>query len=132
DTPKIIDKTLADILARQHGDGGFGMWSDSTDSSPWMSAYALWALRQAQTRGAGIPPKVIEHGRDYLRRYLESELSDPLYWPTAAFFVDVLAELGAADARDRSRLYRERQKLPLFARALLLHALSISKQKRDL
>jgi uncharacterized protein YfaS (alpha-2-macroglobulin family) len=130
-TPGLIDKTVGDLIARQRGDGGFGMWPDSPESSPWASGYALWTLDQARRRGSAVSAPVITRGRDYLRRYLASANRDLIGLSTAAFFVDVLAELGAPDAGYMNQLYQARKQLPVFARALLLHAFAISKQKGE-
>jgi len=131
-TNAIVDKTVADILSRQRGDGGFGMWPDSPESSPWVSAYALWVLDIAKKNGAGVPTRSIEQGRAFVRRYLAALREDDLYLATAAFVVDVLAEVGTPDTGYMSRLYESRKKLPLFARAFLLHALVVSKQKQEM
>lgn len=128
----VVDKTLADILSRQRPDGGFGMWPDSPESSPWVSTYALWVLHQAKARGAAVPSRAIEQGRGYVRRYLEQAREDELWLASAAFVVDVLAEVGAPDTGYMSRLYESRKKMPLFAQAFLLHALAVSKQKREM
>ncbi|HMJ16320.1 MAG TPA: MG2 domain-containing protein, partial [Polyangiaceae bacterium] len=125
--PATIEQSLADLTARQQGDGGFGMWPDSTESSPWVSAYVVWTLNEAKRRGAVLPSKTISRGRDYLRRVLESGEHDALYWPTAAFIVHVLADLGAPDPGYMARLVDVRAKLPVFGRALLVQALAQSK-----
>ncbi len=132
DVPAVIDKTVAEVLKRQRGDGGFGLWPDSQESFPWVSAYALWTLDQAQKRGEHVPSSAIERGTAYLRRYLAAWRPDKLYAPTAAFMLDVLAEMGGPDAGYMSKLYDRRDKLPLFARALLLHAMAISKQQHKM
>jgi uncharacterized protein YfaS (alpha-2-macroglobulin family) len=108
------------------------MWPDSPESSPWVSAYTLWALHHAKIRGAKVPAATIDRAKAYVRRYLEQRSGDPLFRATAAFMVDVLAEVGAPDTGYMSRLYAERRELPLFAKALLLHAMAISRQKREL
>jgi uncharacterized protein YfaS (alpha-2-macroglobulin family) len=131
-TNAFVDKTIADILSRQRSDGGFGMWPDSPESSPWVSTYALWVLQLAKAKGAAIPVRVLESARAYVRRYLETVREDELYLATSAFIVDVLAEGGSPDTGYMSRLYQKRGQLPLFAKAFLLHAMAISKQKRDL
>lgn len=128
DLPAVIGKTVADVLARQRGDGGFGLWPDSVTSFPWVSAYALWTLGQARRRGEHVPAAALQRGTAYLRRYLARSHGDKMFAPTAAFMVDVLAETGKPDPGYMTRLYEERERLPLFARALLLHALAISKQ----
>ncbi len=129
---QVIDKTIADIIGRQRSDGGFGMWPDSPESAPWVSAYALWVLQLAKGRGVTVPARVIESARAYVRRYLEQVREDELYLATAAFVVDVLAETGSADTGYMSRLYQKRSRLPVFAKGFLLHAMAISKQKREL
>ncbi|MBI3203583.1 MAG: Ig-like domain-containing protein [Myxococcales bacterium] len=131
-TNAVIDKTVADILGRQRGDGGFGMWPDSPESSPWVSTYALWVLHQAKTRGAAVPSRAIDQAKTYVRRYLEQAREDELWLASAAFVVDVLAEVGSPDTGYMSRLYESRKKMPLFGQALLLHALAVSKQKREM
>lgn len=128
DLPAVIGKTVAAVLARQHGDGGFGLWPDSVQSFPWVSAYALWTLDQARRRGERVPSGAMKRGTAYLRRYLAGPHDDKLFAPTAAFMLDVLAEMRTPDPGYMSRLYDERDQLPLFARALLLHALAVSKQ----
>lgn len=128
----VVEKTVADILGRQRGDGGFGMWPDSPESSPWVSTYALWVLHQAKARGAAVPARALEQARGYVRRYLEQAREDELWLASAAFVVDVLAEVGAPDTGYMSRLYESRKKMPLFGQALLLHALAVSKQKREM
>jgi len=131
-TPALVKKTVGDLIGRQRGDGGFGMWPDSQESSPWASAYAIWTLDQARRRGEAVPPPVIERGKNYLRSYLADSHKEPIGLTTEAFFVDVLAELGAPDAGYMNRLFQSRKQLPLFGRALVLHALAVAKQKGEL
>ncbi len=124
----VVDKTVADIIKHQRGDGGFGMWPDSRESYPWVSAYALWALDTAKKHGAKVPRVVFDQGAAYLRRFLASTPDNELYWPSAAFVVDVLASMGQPDPGYMTKVFERRADLPLFARALLLHAMAISKQ----
>lgn len=128
----VIDHTVAAILARQHGDGGFGMWTESDESSSWVSAYAVWSLAQARAKGASVPKIAVDRGVAYLRRELAAEKRsspgrDVIDDATAAFIVDVLADLKAPDPGYMTRLFEARSRLPLFARALLLHAFAVSK-----
>ena len=131
-TRAIAEKTVAEILGRQRGDGGFGFWPESQESSPWVSAYALWTLHHAKSRGHAVPARALERGRAYVRRALERLRIEPISLSTAAFIVDVLAETGTPDVGYMSRIYAERSKLPTFGKALLLHALAVSKQKAEL
>ena len=123
----VIEKTLADLLARQRGDGGFGMWPESSESSLWVSPYALWALHEGKLRGFAVPQSSLDAGRDFLRRKL-AEKTEHLGFVSSAFYVDVLALLGAPDAGYMNGLFERRQELPVFARAFLLHAMATGKQ----
>jgi uncharacterized protein YfaS (alpha-2-macroglobulin family) len=128
----LLEAQLGEILRRQRGDGGFGLWPSSPESQPWVSAYALWVLGQARTAGARLPQRSFEQGVAFLRQWLGSTASaaapgqpgSVAKLATAALMVDVLAALGQPDAEYVSRLYERRNELPTFARALLLHAAS--------
>ncbi len=123
----MIASTIAQIVRRQRHDGGFGMWDDSPQSSPWATAYAVWGLGLATRYGQAVPPRVLDSGMEYLRGYLARWNKDPLGPPTSAFMLDVLAENGKPDAGYMNRLYEARDKLPLFARAYLAHAIAVGK-----
>jgi len=127
DVDKIVPRTVAEIISRQRADGGFGLWPDSQRSYPWLGAYALFVLSQANQHGVSVPKSVFERGRDYLRRYLADTATDPYRLPTMAFVVDVLADMGTPDFGYMQQLYERKKELPLFAKALLLHALGVSK-----
>jgi uncharacterized protein YfaS (alpha-2-macroglobulin family) len=126
----IVEKTSAELLSRQRGDGGFGMWPESSDSSPFISAYALWTLHEAKQRGVAIPNNAVEQAKQYLRRTLER---DQVSWnrAAAAITLDVLAMIGSPDPGYMNGLFTERAELPVFARAFLLHAMAISKQPQQ-
>jgi uncharacterized protein YfaS (alpha-2-macroglobulin family) len=126
----LVEKTAAEILSRQRGDGGFGMWPESSESSPWVSAYALWTLHEAKQRGALVPKTALEQAQQYVRRELERG-QEPWQRAAAAFELDVLAMIGAPDPGYMNTLYAQRAELPAFARAFLLHAMAISKQPKQ-
>jgi len=132
DLDKVVPHTVAEIVSRQRSDGGFGLWPDSTESYPWVGAYALFVLSQAQAHGVSVPKPVFERGRDYLRRYLAETAEDAYRLPTVAFVLDVLADMGAPDGGYMQKLFERKRELPLFAKALLLHALGVSKAQTNL
>ena len=127
DTNRSIELSLGEILRRQRGDGGFAMWPESEESSAWVSPYTLWVLFEAKKRGAVVPPQAIDRGRDYLRRQLERAERDAVDRATRAFVLFVLARLGKPDPGYETRLFAERETLPVFARAFLLEAMVLSK-----
>ena len=127
DARAIVEKTVGDILERQRPDGGFGMWPESAESFSWVSAYALFTLNEAKKRGATVPKRVFDLGIAYLRRELRRPDTHIESLATLPFIVDVLAELGSPDPGYVTRLYEARRDLPLFSKALLLHAMAVSK-----
>ncbi|MGH7440690.1 MAG: Ig-like domain-containing alpha-2-macroglobulin family protein, partial [Polyangiaceae bacterium] len=127
DAGALADAAIAKILANQREDGGFGWWADSQLSDPWITAYALWGLDAAAKGGRTVPPEAIQRGVDWLRGSLSSfEKKARVGLAQGAFAVDVLASLGAPDPGYTNQLFERRSELPLFARALLTHALATS------
>lgn len=122
DSRRRAEAAVSEVLARQQGDGGFGMWPESSSSSDWVSPYATMALLRASRAGIAVPKPALERARERLRALVNGPLSQVWQAPAAAFAVDVLGELGAPDAGAVNRLFERRKELPLFGKALLLHA----------
>lgn len=124
----IVNDAVGKILKNQLEDGGFGFWVDSPESYPWLTAYALWGLDQAKKRGFAVPDTALTAAEASLHRDLTRGSAQ---WPwelsEEAFELDVLAETGKPDPGEINRLYESREKLPLFARALLAHAMAVAK-----
>jgi hypothetical protein len=131
DPDALADAALAKILANQRSDGGFGWWPDSRESDPWVTAYALWGLETAKKGGRPVPDAVTDRAAQWLRgRLAKLEGAAPIDLAGRAFVVDVLATLGRADPGYTNRLYERRAEMPLFARALLAHAIAVGKMDR--
>ncbi len=122
DAKQRAQAAVGEILARQQGDGGFAMWPESGQSSPWVSPYATLALWRAAQGGATVPKPALERARQYLRVAVQEALGRPWHLPVAALALDVQAELGTPDAGAINQLFSRRKELPLFGKALLLHA----------
>ncbi len=126
--PSIVNDAIAKIAKNQLDDGGFGYWVDSRSSIPWLTAYALWGLHQASTHGYSVPSDVLENARAYVHRDLTQRARIASWdYSEEAFELDVLADVGAPDAGEMNRLYDVRERMPLFARALLAHAMATVK-----
>jgi uncharacterized protein YfaS (alpha-2-macroglobulin family) len=119
--------TVGKVLNNQHGDGGFGLWRESTEAYPWLTAYALWGLGEAQRRGFPVRASALAAATRYLRASLQAPAARTHDLAQRAFVLDVLAENGEPDAGAMTRLFEEREKLPLFAKAQLLHALALAR-----
>jgi len=94
---------------------------------PWASAYALWVLDQAKRAGARVPARVFDLGVAFLRQLLGEPRTTPEARATAALALDTLAALGQADREYTAQLFEQRGELPVFGRALLLHAAATAK-----
>jgi hypothetical protein len=132
--PANLDQAARDAVRRlagnQRSDGGFGLWPGSSGSSPWLSAYATWGLTEARRRGIPVDARVVEQARHYLLGVLggwQGGSGDPR--ATAPFALDVLAN----DPDNKNpglpiiadQIFREREGLPIFSKALLLHAMGL-------
>lgn len=124
---ELVSATVASILSAQRYDGGFGFWPSSPTSDPFVTTYALWGLGEAKRHGVPIPPRAIEDATRYVRRQLEEWQKTEIGPALAAFIVDVLAMNGSPDPGWESRIFEARDKMPVFGRALLAHAMATSK-----
>lgn len=152
DTNAIVDETIVKILKAQRPDGAFGYWADSPRGDTWLTAYALWGLTLAEQRGRPVPAAATAGATRWLRERLAAcGLSDPAEAPkrgravaerwkcgdddvllsSQAFVLDVLAMTGNPDAGYASRLFARREKMPLFARALLAHAMTLTRMRAE-
>jgi uncharacterized protein YfaS (alpha-2-macroglobulin family) len=122
DARRRAEAAVNELLTRQQGDGGFAMWPESERSSEWVSPYAALALVHAARAGIKVPKVASERARDYLRKLSQVELDEARELPAAALALDVLGELGYPDAGGVNRLFTRQRSLPLFGKALLLHA----------
>lgn len=151
---KLADAAIAQILERQHSDGGFGYWPTSTESDPWLSTYATMVLGRAAASGRPVPAQTMTRAVQFLRQWVAG--SGPgnhdasLSWAQRAFAVDVLATLGeppGAAIRKKGTLPTPNADVglagaihallpppahaPLFARALLTHAVAAAKLRKE-
>jgi alpha-2-macroglobulin len=152
DTNAVADDTIAKILKAQRSDGAFGTWPDSPRGDTWLTAYALWALHLAKEHGRPVPEGVLEGANRWLRDQIAAcglgsekpspkkrrehaerwECSDDdVALSSQAFVLDVLAMTGHPDAGYATRLFARREKMPLFARALLAHAMTVTKMRPE-
>lgn len=135
---QIIDDAIGKIIAAQKSDGSFGYWVDSPRGDLWLTAYVAWALGEARSKGYGVPAHALELALTRLRSGAEEraralkqagEENSTTSLAEASFIADVLAASGTPDAGLQSALFGARTSLPLFARALLAHALAFERGK---
>jgi uncharacterized protein YfaS (alpha-2-macroglobulin family) len=70
---------LLDVLhARQNSEGGFGLWSATPDSQPFVSDYAMNFLLEARDRGTAVPQDMFDAGNKYLQQLAANDGMDSL------------------------------------------------------
>jgi len=55
------------LRSRQNDQGGFGVWSATPDSEPFVTAYAMHFLLEARDRGVAVPKDMIDSGNKALQ-----------------------------------------------------------------
>jgi len=127
--PSLVAEGIEKLYVRQNYDGGWGWW-DSDKSNPYLSAYAVYALLQAQQAGFEIQLNVLDNGLDFLARSLvtSKHLTSTVVANRQAWLAYVLSEGNQhVDALDAATdLFDERAKLSHYARAWLAQTLQIS------
>jgi len=127
-----VQQSLEEIAAYQRADGGFSLWKGGRDSYPYVSAYALWALAEARRQGYSVPQRLFDDAVDYAKRLLRRKFSrrnwawggPAVYGATRALAYYALGRAGQRDVHYGEVLFKARDGLPLFARAMLLRGLA--------
>jgi uncharacterized protein YfaS (alpha-2-macroglobulin family) len=122
--PPLVEQGLGKLYAQQHGDGGWGWWTDD-ESNPHLTAYVLFALVKAREAGFEIRPDVIQRAEDFLYPYLlpAREIQDYVKANRQAFILYVLAEDGQSPATGLDAVYEKRDLLSYYGKAYLALAI---------
>jgi hypothetical protein len=123
---QLAEEGARKLLSNQRWDGGWGMWSGSRISWPYLTAYALFTLGRAKEAGYQVPPSAMEQGHRFLKGVLDqprSEFGEEYDYVTQALSVWSLSERKQYERSHMKRLYGLRKRLPLFARVWLMQAL---------
>lgn len=120
DAERRIEDAVGQLVRRQRGDGGFGMWPESKQSAPWVSAYVLWVLFEAGQRGHHVDKSSFERGVRFLRSVAAKRKDEDL--TEAALASLVLGRLGHPDPETVTALYEKVDQMPVEAQILLAWA----------
>ena len=127
---KMVRTQLREAYACQKDNGGFGLWPDSPFDSPYVSAYAVFAMLKAYQGGFPIDKDRLDMALGYLRNILQAKFDRTSYpydrngWGTVqAFALYDLALAGRPEPAYAEKLFQARDQISLFGRALLLKAL---------
>ncbi|HLK65562.1 MAG TPA: MG2 domain-containing protein [Bryobacteraceae bacterium] len=120
--------TGLDILTKfQHQDGGWGWWQ-TDDSHPFMTAYVVAGLSQAQAAGVKVDPEIIQKGAAWIQQDFAADTK--LAYDLRAYMQYALTVAGQADAKGLSQVYDQRTNLSPYGLALLGLALENAKDQR--
>ncbi|MFZ5916940.1 MAG: Ig-like domain-containing protein [Chloroflexota bacterium] len=124
--PQQVGIGLQRIYARQKYDGGWGWWVND-DSNPFLTAYVLLGLVQADRAGFTVDADVVERAGWFLRDSLvqPQDVKYPWQGNQQAFILYVLAEAGQGDQGRTVRLFERRDVLGNYGKAYLALALHI-------
>jgi hypothetical protein len=122
---RTLQPGVAKLVSRQNLDGGWSWWPGNFESSPYITAYVLFGLSQAQKTGVSISPEVIERAIAYLQTVQADPalVSQPYELDRLVFQVYALAQAGAPDVNLALALYAEKDQLSPWAQAMLALAL---------
>lgn len=93
-----LTRAIHTVLAMQRPDGSFGLWSALGETDPWLSAYALDFLTQAQARGLVVDRFAYAQGLNWLRLSVASGDFQVRELPARSYAHAVLAAARVADA----------------------------------
>ncbi len=111
----------------QHEDGGWGWW-ETDESHPFMTAYVVAGLVQAQAAGTEVNAESIQKGAAWLVKALAND--QRLARDLRAYMAYALALAGQPDAKTTGALYDRRSELSPYGLAILGLAMELGKDAR--
>jgi uncharacterized protein YfaS (alpha-2-macroglobulin family) len=130
DLRRVAQETIANLRKFQCADGGFTYWAGECQfTSPYLTAYLLHVFHQASALKYDVDQAMLQRAYDYLEKALGvGPPADDGWWPAftawQAFAAKVLVEGGRNQDSHINRLYTRLDRMPVFAMAYLLDALT--------
>ena len=124
--PGLVGVGLQRLYNQQHYDGGWGWWIlDRSD--PFLTAYVLLGMAEADQAGFVVDDGVMAEAADFLEDSLQAPKTVTQSWQAnrQAFILYVLAQAGEGDLGRTVALFGRRQKLDTFGKAYLAMALGL-------
>ncbi|WP_161860259.1 alpha-2-macroglobulin family protein [Algicella marina] len=95
-----IAQAVEDVLARQAGNGSFGMWSSGGDGNLWLDAYVSDFLTRARVEGFDVPDRAFDAALRNLRNRVNAAPDFENGGEDIAYALYVLAREGEAAIGD--------------------------------
>jgi uncharacterized protein YfaS (alpha-2-macroglobulin family) len=128
---KMVAEGVAALTEMQLNDGGWGWFSGwGEHSSPHTTATVVHGLQVAQENDVALAPGVLERGIEWMKRYQEEQIvqlknatNQVRPWKDHADNLDalvymVLVDAGMDNAEMRDFLYRDRNELAVYSKAM--------------
>jgi len=124
--PALVSQGLQRLYNQQHYDGGWGWWI-LDESRPFLTAYVLLGLIEADRAGFAVDEGVMEEAVEFLEDSLASPRDLEKHWQAnrQAFILYVLAEAGEGDLGRTITLFNKRDALDTFGKAYLAMAFGL-------
>jgi alpha-2-macroglobulin len=123
-----INAGLERLYAFEHQDGGWGWW-ETDETHPFMTAYVVAGLAQAESAGVNVNADAIRRGVEWLTRaYQGNDFDDNP--DLRAYVAYALALAGRADTTVLNRAYGDRGHMSSYGLAVLGLALDAAKDPR--
>ncbi|MBL9103120.1 MAG: Ig-like domain-containing protein [Myxococcales bacterium] len=116
---------IGKLLTRQNYDGGFRYWDTSDRSSPYLSAWATFALLEGKKAGFKVDEDAIARAMRYLENFVRYGESTPwgrYYDDTSRTFALWLLSREGSGGELFDTMWAQRGNVPLYARAQLMSA----------
>ncbi|PYQ54440.1 MAG: hypothetical protein DMF78_05910, partial [Acidobacteria bacterium] len=126
----VAGATMKELEGFQCPDGGFAFWKgECRTESPYLTSYVAHVLQRGQALGHAVKPAVLSNAYTYLEKELAGDRPTsegwwPAYTAWQAFAVKVLVEGGRPQDSHLTRLYGFADRMPAFALAYLLDAMT--------
>ena len=129
--PSLVSEGLQRLYNQQHYDGGWGWWVQD-ESHPYLSAYVLLGLVEAERAGFAVDAGVMERAVEFLQDSLggRRDLEQSPQANQQAFILYVLAEAGQGDMGRTVALFSKRSGVDTFGKAYLAMALGLLEPDR--
>lgn len=139
---EMVKEGVKTLTEQQISDGGWGWFSGWGEHSwPHTTAVVVHGLQVAKQNDVALVPGVLERGVEWLKNYQAKQVQmlknapgkiDP--WKTSADHLDaliymILADADIADADMREFLYRDRNNLSVYAKAV--YGIALHKQAQQ-
>jgi len=107
---ELLSRSLDVLRSRQNGQGGFGLWTATPDSEPFVSAYVVHFLLEARERGMDVPKDMLDAGDRYLRQLAADGSVDSLQGlRERAYAVYLLTRQGNVTTNDLAAVQKRLQ-----------------------